>query len=536
MSKYISIALAFFVLFGLSACEGFLDREPLSQTEQNFFNDPDNAVLAINAVYEATSRGEGPSPYGWLAHNYEFMFGDILSDDAAKGSTPNDYTELKELEEWRANPTSGIAAACWTNQYVGIFRANTALLNLPNSSLDEELKTRLLGEAYFLRGYFYFYLQKVFGGVPLFEAPVAPEAARDGSVQRASLEETFTFIENDLKAAIDALPLKSQYAGEDLGRATKGAAQAFLARVYMYEIGLGINNHTWQEVYDLTLEVVNSGEYRLEANYARLFEVEGENGVESLFEVQAKTNQFANGQSNNDQKTGTNENIFQNNRSTWGWGFNNPTQELVDAYGANDPRLPCTAYADGDIVLGEVQEVDFPAANETGFLNRKAATSAPNPGKSGDQNIRKMRYADVLLMHAEASYHTGDEARARDIVNQIRDRARAASKPKGSVEGLLTYDPYPAGQNDNAVPAIEGSVSGQALLDAIYNERRLEFGMEALRTWDLIRTGRFISSLASDFQAGANSHSLTGYTHPVPVLPIPIDEVQSYGLAQNPGY
>ncbi|MCI4668070.1 MAG: RagB/SusD family nutrient uptake outer membrane protein, partial [Bacteroidia bacterium] len=418
-------------LFGLTACEGFLDRDPLGQqTDQNFYNDPGNAVIAVNGVYEAMTRGEGPSPFGWLAHNYEFMFGDILSDDAAKGSTPNDYLELKEMEEWRTTAANGTVAAAWTNQFVGIFRANGVIQNIPDATIEEGLKTRLLAEARFLRGYFYFYLAKIFGGVPLFETQVDPDAVQNREVSRASLEETFKFIEADFLAAIEGLPEKSQYGDADLGRATKGAAKAFLARVIMYQVGLEINGHNWQEVFDLTQEVVGSGEYALDDNYARLFEIEGENGVESVFEVQAKSNNVANGQSNNDQKTGTNENVFQNNRSVWGWGFNNPTQNLVDQYENGDPRLPCTAYADGDIVLGIVQEVDFPASNETGYLNRKAATLAPNPTKSGDQNIRKIRFADVLMMHAEAAYHLGNENTARTILNQIRDRARMATKPK----------------------------------------------------------------------------------------------------------
>lgn len=522
-------------LFGLTSCESFLNREPLGQqTNENFYNDPNNAILAINGVYEATSRAEGPSPYGWLAHNYEFMFGDILSDDAAKGSTPNDYLELKEMEEWRTTAANGSVAAAWTNQYVGIFRANGVIQNIPNATIDEELKVRILAEARFLRGYFYFYLAKIFGGVPLFETQVDPQAVQNREVVRATLDETFSFIEADFKAAIEGLPEKSQYEQSDLGRATKGAARSFLARVIMYQTGLGINGHSWQEVLDLTGDVVNTGEYKLDDNYARLFEVEGENGIESIFEVQAKSNNVANGQGTNDQKTGTNENVFQNNRSVWGWGFNNPTQALVDAFEAGDPRLPCTAYGDGSTVLGIVQEVDFPASNETGYLNRKAATLAPNPTKSGDQNIRKIRYADVLMMHAEAAYHLGDEATARDMLNQIRDRARMATKPKGSIEESLTYEAYPAGEKDNVLPEI--TASGTDLLDAIYQERRVEFGMEALRTWDLIRTGRFIESLSAEFQAGAQNHSLTGYAHPVPVMPIPLAEVDSWGLSQNPGY
>ena len=300
MYKLKGLILLLVLAFGLTACENFLSLQPEGvPTDQNFYNDPDNAVLAVNAVYEAMTRGEGPSPFGWLAHNYEFMFGDILSDDAAKGSTPGDYLEIRQMEEWVNQPNSGIANATWVNQFRGIFRANAVLTNLPNSSLDTETKNRLLGEVHFLKGYFYFYLAKVFGGVPLFAEALAPEDIPN--VTRASLEETYAFAENEFRVAAELLPMRSGYDEMDLGRATRGAAQAYLARIIMYQVGLGMNNHSWDEVYNLTLEVVNSGQYSLLANYAQLFEEEGENGVESIFEVQMNASNL----NGNDQVIGS---------------------------------------------------------------------------------------------------------------------------------------------------------------------------------------------------------------------------------------
>ncbi len=514
-------------------CESFLDKQPLGQeTDQNFFNDEGNAILAINAVYNALSRGEGPSPYGWLPHNYEFIFGDILSDDAVKGSTPSDFIAIKQMEEWAIAADYGPSSGTYVNMYRGVFRANTVLKNLPDSPIDEEIKNRLMGEAYFLRGYFYFYLARVFGGVSIFDDPAKPSDF--GTIQRGSLIETYKFAEDNFRTAIDLLPEKSEYGLEDMGRATKGAARGYLARCIMYEIGFGINGHNWQEVFDLTKTVVSSGEYALMPNYAQLFEDEGENASESVFEIQTLSTSIT----GSDQAVGVAENIFQNNRSTWGWGFNNPTQSLVDEFETGDPRMPCTVYKNNDVVLGEKQTVEYPEANESGYLNRKAAIIAPNPSKSSGQNIRKMRYSDILLMHAEAAAHIGQEATARDILNQIRDRARSATKPKGSVEGSLDYTSYAPGELDNVLPPIGGGVAGQALLDAIYHERRCEFGMESLRYWDLLRTGKYITTLETPgIQAACQGRSITqGLTIPHPVLPIPLDEVQSWNLDQNPGY
>lgn len=526
------VLAAVIVLAGNSCGKDFLDREPLgTQTDKNFFNEPDNAVLAINAVYDAISWDEYGSPFGYVPHNYEFMFGDILSDDAAKGSEPTDFVALTEMEEWRAPANLAPSGAAWTNIFIGVFRANTCLQNLPDAKIDEALKSRLMGEAYFLRAYIYFYGARLFGGMPLFNEPVLPDEI--ANVKRENLADTYQFIVNDLLEAERRLPKKNEYAQADLGRATKGAASAYLARVYAMETGLGLNGRTWQNVYDKCGEVMNSGQYALLENYAQIFESEGENGTESIFEIQFKTSNEGWGSI----KTGSTSAIFQNNRSWWGWGFNNPTQNLVDEFEPGDPRLPCTVYKNNDVVYGVLQTIDYPSQNQTGYLNRKAAQPIPDGNnKSGDQNQRKMRYADVLLMRAEAAFHLNIEAEARTLVNTIRARARKASLPKGSVENDPdSYPQYPSGANDNVLPDV--TASGAALLDAIYHERRTELAMECLRYWDLIRTGRYVNSLDAAFRSNCTAKSITeGLNYPMPVMPVPLTEVQSWGLTQNPGY
>ncbi len=528
MKRKILVLSLLSLLFG--ACDDFLEKEPLGrQSELTFFDTPENAILAINGVYDVVSWDETNIPTEYVGHNYEFFFGDILSDDSEKGSSPSDFVELTEMKEWRANAGLGPAAAMWNNQFIGIYRANLVLQNIGDSPISEDLRKRITGEAHFLRGYFYFYLLRVFGGLPLFDEPVTP--SEYGSVNRASLAETYAFIEADFQAASDLLPEKSGYPSSELGRATKGAALGYLARAIMYQIGTdNSNGHTWQEVYDLTKAIINSGEYALTPNYAEIFEEEGENNMESVFEVQALESTVGFGPT----KTGTTNFIFQNNRTDWGWGFNNPTQNLVDAFEANDPRLAVTVYGDGEVVLGKVQEIPFPAENQTGYMNRKAAGLPPIEGKASGQNIRKMRFADIILMNAEAAANTGLEAEARTLVNQIRSRARQSTLPKGSTEGeSSSYDL--ANTPFDALPDITGG--GQELMEAIWHERRVELGMESLRFWDLVRTGRYVTTLSNEIQANCLSHSITTNTvNPVPVLPIPINEVSTWGLEQNPGY
>jgi hypothetical protein len=359
--------------------------------------------------------------------------------------------------------------------------------------------------------------------MPLFREPVKP--SEYGSTKRASIGETYAFIEEDLKQAIELLPEKSAYAASDVGRATKGAARGYLARAIMYQLGTdNARNHTWQEVYDQTSAIVASNQYSLTPNYAEVFEEEGENNRESVFEIQFLTTNV----DWDDAKVGTGSNVFQNNRATWGYGFNNPTQSLVSEFEPNDPRKASTVYGNGDVVLGVKQTIDFPAQNATGYLNRKAAIIAPNTPKSSPQNSRKIRYADVLLMKAEAAARTGKEQEARDLVNQIRDRARKSTLPKGAKEGSLTYEP--ANVPATALPPVAATVTGQALIDAILHERRVELGMESLRFWDLVRTGRYVSKFPA-----SQGHTLPG-VNPIPVLPLPTNEVQSWGLTQNPAY
>ncbi|WP_375418282.1 RagB/SusD family nutrient uptake outer membrane protein [uncultured Hymenobacter sp.] len=510
-------------------CEDFLEKEPLGNvTQGNLFQDPVNAVQAVNGIYDVASWDEGPK-YGsgdYVGHMYEWMFGDVLSDNAEKGSTPTDFASIQELKEWRADPGNGPITTLWSHSFTGIARANIVINNVDAGTIDAELKKRLKGEALFLRAYFYFYLVRTFGGVPLFSQSVLP--SESAGVQRASIAETYAFIEKDLTDVIALLPEKSAYAAADLGRAIKGAAQAYLARAIMYQLGtVNGNNHTWQDVYDLTSAI--SG-YSLLPNYAAVHQTEGANGPESVFEIQFAPSSEGYGPI----KTGTTSNVFQNSRKTFGYGFNNPTQNLYDEFEANDPRRPVTFIRNNDVVLGIVNPIDI-SENATGYLNRKVAILQPQENKLGDQNIRKFRYADVLLMKAEAAANLGRSAEAVALVNQIRQRARTSTQPKGSTVGSLTYEAaaVPAG----TLPDLSASLNGPALLTAIWHERRVELGMEALRYWDLIRTGRYLAILPADVRARCLSRSVTqGAVNPTPLLPIPLVESQTWGITQNPGY
>jgi len=356
-----------------------------------------------------------------------------------------------------------------------------------------------------------------------------------GSATRATFSETAKFIEDDFMRADSALPLKSGYAQADIGRATKGAAEAYLARLNMYEIGTdNSHGHNWQQVYDITNRIITSNQYSLVSNYAQIFQTEGENGPESIFEIQYSETSSTWGP----VSTGTTNNVFQNNRLTWGWGFNNPTQSLANAFETGDPRKKNTMYTTGDVIVGIKQTIPYPEANFTGYLNSKVAIPTPGSSQGAGQNIREFRYADLLLMNAEAAAHIGMESKAITLVNMVRARARKATLPKGSVLGDAgAYAPANTSESANILPDIASSVTGQSLLNAIYHERGVELGMEAVHFWDMVRTGIYFNSLPADIRARAMSHSIsTGVVNPIPVLPLPLTEVQSWNLPQNPGY
>ncbi len=540
----------------LTSCDDFLELDPLAQENSgNYMNNEENATKVINGIYDILSQTEGRGPDDiWMSHHYDFHFASIATDDAVKGSKLSDSPELSDIETFNAKVGNTIADAFWIHGFWGVSRSNYAIKNLPDATIDETLKNRLLGEAYFLRAYHYIYLLHHFGGVPLFTAPLNPSGF--GNSPRASLHETFEFINEDLKKAIELLPEKSVYATSDMGRATKGAARGFLAKSLIYQIGIDAESeHTWDEVYSLTASIINSGEYSLVANYALLFERENKNTSESIFEIQTTEGTAA----DSPGSVGSAYSLYQGNRvsnpgANAGWGFHNPTQNLVDAFDPTDPRLSSTVYGigfNGQVLYGEEMKFDR-AEQGSNYLNRKAALpEKPTLDKAADKNILILRYADILLIHAEASYYTGKEGEARQYLNMIRERARNSSYCKGYVDG--SKDSYVMPSSTPNVPNITSS--GATLLDAIINERRLELAMESNRMWDLIRTGKLIDAVskAKDTDNAGNgdndevrhvgigdrikNHALVGKDGKyIPLLPIPLTEIQNWGIEQNPNY
>jgi len=500
-----ALAAMVVVLASTGCSKDFLNRDPyIGSSAGNFYQTADDAEAATIACYAPLQVEISDG-----AH-FRWYFGDIVSDDADKGgSGDTDEPDLLEFENFFGDPSSGIVLGEWKTAYKGITYCNIALQNIPGIEMDEFQKLAYLGEAKFLRAYWYFNLVTTFGGVPLVTAPLAPS---EYAQPRATAEEVWAQIVADLEDAAANLPEKSAYSVSATGRATRGAANALLAKAHLYQ-------GNWSECRARCEEVVGSGEYFLDPNYGNIFTEAGENGPGSIWEIQYANNSGGNWGAQF-WSEGTYTNVFQRARGTFaGYGFNLPTQDFVDEFevweeqiGPDliekvDPRLGYTVYQLGDNASDWGQLTEDATGMQSQYFPRKyfnpASELAPfgDPNPNGGSNDRVIRLADVLLMHAEACNQLGDDATAMASLNLVRSRA--------------------------AVPTLAaGSAAGAALLDAIYHERRVELGLEGHRFFDLVRQGR-AADVLEGFIPGKSE-----------LFPIPTAEItlSNGALTQNPGY
>ncbi|MEO5775495.1 MAG: RagB/SusD family nutrient uptake outer membrane protein [Flavobacterium sp.] len=467
----------------ITSCEDDLNVKPNDVIEvDDFLNDPNNAIQLVNGVY-SKQLDYNMYSFSWIGIT------SITSDDADKGSTPTDYgTDKGKMDNLTFTSTDISFSDVWEGRYQAIGRANTALFYLDQFTIDETLKSRYIGEVKFLRALFYFDLVRCFGGVPIVTTKIDindSEAINNIVYIRKTKQETYAQIEADLLDVIDRLPLKSTYAGNDLGRASKGAAQALLAKVYLYQ-------EKWLESYNMAGEVISSGQYSLLPNYANVWREVGENSSESIYEVQATLTKGLVDYTNVQGPRGTPD---------LGWGFNTPSLSLVNSYEAGDLRKDATVMFVPSVLW---DGFIAPTTWNNPRYNYKAYQSSVAESWNGDKgqtakNLRILKYSDILLIRAEAGFHAGMTSEAVDRISEIRVRA-----------GLT------------AVTSVT--------LESILKERRAEMAMEHDRWFDIVRTGQ-----------GPAAMSLDGKTFIVgthELFPIPLDQIiaSDNRLTQNPGY
>lgn len=475
-----------------AGCSDFLDKPLQGElTQRNFPVTANDALLATNAVYNILRVNS--------YHQGLFPILDIMSDDGLKGSNPDDASAtVGTYENFTHIATEGNISRWWNTLYEGVKRANVVIEKLPAVEMDVSLRNRYIGEAQFLRALFYFDLVRAWGDVPLITT-TTPSVGTG----RSPKAEIYNLIIQDLLAAIENLPEKSDYSPTDLGRASRGSARGLLAKVYLFN-----NDPVNAEKY--ALEVINSGQYDLEENFENANSEHGRHGVESLFEIGALP--FENIQSGGDQYANVQGVRGSPNR---GWGFNRPSIDLQNSFEEGDPRLDATVIylgevLDGVTILGDGATPDERKDGngttvEIECYNQKVWTAGTDVPTQWNHNRRILRYADVLLIAAEASNVNGKPNEALIFLNELRERAR--------------------GGDDAILPDIT-ETNTEILDDLIFEERRHELAMEGHRLWDLIRTGRAPAILGPlGFITGKHE-----------VLPLPQSEIDlSQGsISQDP--
>ncbi len=496
--KYLFIAAAI-VVTSLSCSEDFLDVEPKGTfLSANYYANENEAYAGVVAVYDVMRVNSG-------GFDNLITFMNAGSDDHyAGGGNSSDGMGLQTFSNYTMNSID-MPGSFWSNHYQGIFRANILLQKLPEVPMDDALKSRFAAEAKALRAYYYFNLVRMFKNIPLTTEPIS--TAEMYNVTQASPADVYALIETDLTDAIAALPSSIDATGE-AGRFTKGAAQALLGKVYLYEGKNTLAAAQFAQVNGTPGGTSQYG-YKLLNNYSDLWVVLNKFNTESILEV-THTNVSLAGWGNWGSGTdeGNTVNVMVGPRSyvksganapdlSSGWSFNPILPELYDLL-KTDPRFDATVI---DLkALQAAGEADYvPGYQDTGYFIKKfSPTKADETTAAGDvvlnykQNTYAIRLADTYLLEAEALGGTG--ARAQALLDAVRARVGLASVPVS--------------------------------LDAIMAERRLELVGEGHRWFDLVRTGRATAKLASrGFVAGKNE-----------IFPIPFKELENTKLVQNPNY
>ncbi len=502
------------LLLFLSACsEDFLDKKPLVQSStESFYSNEDEANAAIVGIYSILqNEGTQLAPF--------MIIGDDCSDDSNIGNSNSEaYSWLggvaKQLLRFEPLSSNWVSNALWSQAWTGITWSTQAIIRISeNENIPEDKKNQFTGEAHYMRALYYFMLVRQYGRLPIVDHILTYEEYYSS---RASIEDTWAFIESDLKKAAELLPEKSEYADGDLGRATKGAANALLGKSYIYQ-------GKFDEAYEVLGKIISSGEYGLESNYSDIFTLAKENGVESIFEIQHGISGTGWADSNEgsilsfyEHDADPEDNIKWHN----GWSMHCPTQDLVNSYEDGDPRMAATIIFPNEVFDGHVNKN---VASSTGYQPKKwyipYSQRSQTDQSDNPKNIIFMRYADVLLYMAEAANEINKPGEALGYLEQVRARARANA------------------ENENTLPQVT-ETNKEALRNIIWHERRVELACEGQRFWDLVRQGR-AGSVMRSYSAAYDSEKGQYFVDGVnEVFPIPRDQVDisNGSMEQNPGY
>jgi starch-binding outer membrane protein, SusD/RagB family len=500
------------ILLSITGCKKFLDRKPLSATLSDYGSVLDGQAVGMYSIFNSWA---GFNTLPWLDFN------SIRDDDAQKGSSTTDGAEINtEFETFQYTKDDWATNTYWNDHYYMINKANQLLFTADSLKLTDPASLRNIGEAHFFRAYSYFELAKAYGDVPKIDYYYT-DAAK-GIQPKSPVADIYALIDKDLDSASRLLPLSwfNSTTGQNAfpGRLTSGAANTLWAQTYLFR-------QNWARVIALTNQVIASNQYSLAPKFTDVWR-EGPNGVgkngpESILEMQAYIG--PGGTPDYGSAFGTSQNVRQGGAPPeWnlGWGWNTPTNKLVSDWSSSDPRKSYTILFSGRYDGGTDSAgfgATLPPYNpgvslDQPYWNKKVysdpavrqATGHVTDGNAGWIDHRRLRYADVILMKAEAANETGDGATAAQMLEMIRARARAG--------------------NNSVLPRINFTTQ-TAMRQAIKDERRWEFAMEGYRFDDLVRWGDALSVLGP-----------LGYTNRARYYPIPQKAIDLSGgvLKQNP--
>ena len=465
------------VLFQLSGCEAILDKEPIAILDAgSFFQTENDAVQSINAAYN-------PLLFNNANNNFLWAFAEVTGDAAipgGDGSRPG----IVEMETFSYTPRTEELNSYWKLQFKGITQCNLVLDNIVKVNMPEGSKNQIIGEALFLRSYYYFLLTQVFGDVPLYLKVTPPDQLK---IKKISKTDIYKQISSDCDKAANLLPLSHN--ASNTGRATKGAALALAAKVSLY-----VNDYNKVLEYTSKIKALNT--YKLVKDYRENFMKLSQNNTESVWEIQ---------HTNLELGVGNFINQWWASIKFLGYGFAEVTPLYVSVFEPNDPRLKFTVAMNNDPYFGLIYKNSF---SSTTYSPRKflQPNSELTQKADGDINYPAIRYAEVLLWEAEALIELGRMQEALAPLETVRARARAQT----AVPGTL--------------PAIT-STNQVTLRQAVRRERQTELGFELHRFFDLVRWGIAAESLPG-FQKGKHE-----------VFPIPQTEIDlNPSLLQNPNY
>lgn len=486
----------------LGSCgSDFLELEPKgTQLETNFYTNQEEIFQGLVAAYDVLQWG---GTNGWTM---QLGLLNAASDDTyAGGSDASDQPSWVAYDGFTLDPFLGPQSGIWNKNFAGIYRCNLVIeKTLALETLPEDFVARTIAEAKFLRAFYYFDLVRFFGNVPLITNVLSGDELYE-QVQ-APTSEVYAQIEQDLNDAKNTFELPATLPADEFGRVTKGAVNALLGKVILYQN----DESKMAQCASILEEVINSGIYALEVDYGSIFLSSNEFGIESVFEIQHSGAQrggwgnFSNGTEGNYNVQFFGMRDYVGPTFDVGWSFCPVTEKLNDKL-KTDPRYEHTII-DGNLLRVQGASYTEGFQNTNYFIRKYAGLQSDRaidgePALNWNTNIREIRYADVLLMAAEAHVRSGNDSAARGYLNEVRRR--------------VFLQPV-------------GGSSGDALLNLIYNERQLELATEGHRFFDLVRTGRATDELSDQgYTANKNEY-----------LPIPQTEIDiSQGnLVQNSGY